>query len=328
MRNAILLFAAFLAPFAAGCNRGGFPVLPREAQVKMYDEYILHKPAPPKIGSAHLIGGVELIKQMQDISPLATALTTVGLKTGGRGVAQNAALLGDAMFAFASDYAGVAPSLEQMKQLRDLQTATTREYWETQGDLLMGTVLTRTRGERDAMAIAATLDGTKYVQVALHKIARLHGRTPTLDDGEKLPFEKYKEYLDKDIPALLEIKRGKIYRIGIGYVDSGYAQYLIVANLFDVPFERKLVTPNYQTSAEAAQRMPPQDVLATVDYETSDQKPLGDGIEIEPFASDRYAHTYFIYEWRVSPEGLAREVGKILKCQPKIKIQDWLLSKE
>jgi len=262
-----------------------------------------------------LIEGMVIIRQVGGLTQLGAALGTVVLETCGSR-ATDSALSQDHMRRYARQLKGQELTREEEADLRGLYRDTVKDLARRRPRVTERVVLDVTFGVRDAKLLQMTYRRCKSVRSALRELARLHGHVPVVEQGANLPFEAYKESIDKKIPALLCLPGGA-FRICFGYLGTDGAQYLVVADCARIGLEqRPMHLPKRALESEIpevrrwVERKKKKRI--TSDYETGSGKPLAEGVEILPFDTGGHMDAYFIYDWEVSAEGLAGNIAKLL----------------
>jgi len=283
-----------------------------EASRRIWDAEIYNKPAGLILDNWELVEGLMLCKEGNGIDNQLAAFSTV--MRGG--LIDDCVITERKLTVLAQEIKGAGLTADEKEALRGLLQRIVKGY----GDRAMAPFADATPFRGVTRGLGMTIKGAKGMVDAVQRVHRVHGWTATVEDGTDLPFERYKEAIDKGIPILLE--RDGRYTVGVGYVTVEGKGHLIVADLGKIAFEKEGVA--YLPSAhEYFQSLPPDDPARKMyehnksrrdlvgDYVVGSGKPLPPGITIEEFDRGRYKAT-FVHGWRESAEAWRPEVEKIV----------------
>ena len=309
--------------------------LTRAEQTARWEQHIRGRPNPRILDDLRedrremeVIERMVVIRQVKGLTPMGAALATVILQTCGA-KATRPVLTGKVLLRFAAEWKGAELTDSEKEKLQKLHKKISAEFWRRHPGLRDRVLFDVTFGVRDAKLIQMTIRRSDSVAEALREIAWLQGLVPTLECGRDLPFSAYKEAIDKKIPILVELPGKGAYRVCFGYLVADGKEYLILADCGGVRFEKRpphIAAEDLESDDPRVKQWVEREKkqLITSDYETGAGKPLSDGVEIVPFGAVRSATGYFVYGWRVSAEGLAKEIGGILKSRRDPPVPPWI----
>jgi hypothetical protein len=284
-----------------------------EASRRIWDVEIYNKPAALILDNWELVEGLMLCKEDNGIDNQLAAFSTVMMHER----AVDDFVISERKFtAMAQNIKGEGLTEGEKKALGRLL----EKAWKGYGERTMAPFTGGTPFRGVTLGLGKTIKGAKDMKEAVARLHRVHGWTATVEEGTDLPFERYKESIDKGIPILLEVD-GR-FLVGVGYVTLEGKAYLVIANLAEITFEKTGML--YTDEAhEYFQSLPPNDPerkmyewkksheYLTGDYSVSSDKPLPPGTTIEEFDRGRYKAT-FVHGWRESAEAWRPEVEKIV----------------
>ncbi len=291
------------------------PPVVDKASAAIWEAEIHGKKTPCILDNWELVEGLPLCKEVGQISNRLAAFATVAFFGEPRVGIKEFELTEKKFIVLAQDIKGTSLTEDEKKKTTELFEKARSDYGDRKDMALYGTFMMG-----DALLLNETIKDCKTVKEAVERIGKVHGWVATLEEGADLPFEKYKEAIDKRIPILLE--RDNRYVVGVGYVRTGGKDFLVIADLSETPLEQ--IGMSFMPSErEIFESLPPdhperkmyeydkKNKRFTVDFTISSAKPLVVGITIEPFELSKYK-AYFIYNWRVSAEAWRDEIAKIV----------------
>jgi hypothetical protein len=217
----------------------------------------------------------------------------------------------------AQDIKGAGLTERERKKIEKLYTRIRKKYGNRphilfykgspfKGDIVVG--------------LGKTLEDTTGIEDAMEKLRRVHGWTATVEEADDLPFDYYKESIDKDVPVLL--RSDGHYTVCVGYVIAEEVPHLIVADTGRVQLEKEAMT-YLDKEHESFQSLPPDDperqhyegALQDKEFESDPtinaDEALLPGVTVERFDPGRY-HAIFIHHWEKTAEAWRPEVKKIV----------------
>ncbi len=233
---------------------------------------------------------------------------------------------------YAQDLKGTALTEDEQEKIKTLFSKAKEKYGGRTmpvryGTFFMGKALTlglTINGESWAKGLKALISKDKqvdWIKNAVKQIGQIHGWYATVEAGKNIPFEKYKESVDKHIPVIVE--ENGYYKLIVGYINSKDKKYIVVVDLAKTPMEKTgMCYPPDQR--ETFESLPPNDPWRIMyeqrknkkrfatDLQIRSQMPLPIGITIEEFNPGKY-HAYFVYNWRKSMDAWKPEIEKIVK---------------
>ena len=286
-----------------------------EASAKIWEEHIHNKKTPAILDDWEVIEGLVLCKEASGINNRLAVFATVAFYGEPRTRIKDFVLIEQQFVIYAQDIKGSLLTEDETAKVKVLYKTAFDEYGDRKQAPLYGTFLMGA-----AISLNQTIKDTKTFAKAVEKIGKVHGWMATVEDGAGLPFDKYKESIDKRIPVILD-KNGR-YTIAFGYLEKGEKRYLIIADLAGTPME--MVGMSYTPKQhEFFKSLPPNDperkryeqskILKKfpVDFAISSTKPLMIGMNIEEFDKEKYK-AHFIYNWRESLDAWKPEIEKVV----------------
>ena len=307
-----------------------------QPSVKLWNKCI--KDRPDKILDGWgLIDGLILCKQAGKLNNHLANFATTAFAGGYRNNITDCVLTEKKFIIYAQNLKGTALTEPEEKKVKALYESAKKQYGDRSGAMKYGTF-----GMGKALLLGLTVNNNSWlksieskfgigdrkinedknwIKRAVDRIGKYHGWYATVEEGKNIPFEKYKESIDKRIPIIIE--KNEYYKLIVGYIDSGNEKYVILVDLAKTPLESKgmIYLPN---EIEYFESLPPDNSrrkayeykknkkMFTADLQIRSKMPLPIGITIEEFKQDKY-HAYFVHSWHKSMDAWKPEIEKIVK---------------